>query len=63
MARKLIGGNSMETIIYRGNQIRNENGKFTAYVMNRYCELEEYTCDTLVEAKAVIDYHIKGQKK
>ena len=53
----------METIIYRGNQIRNENGKFTAYVMNRYCELEEYTCDTLVEAKAVIDYHIKGQKK
>ena len=49
----------METIIYRGNQIRKENGKFTAYVLNRYCELEEYHRNTLDEAKEAIDNHLK----
>lgn len=56
--------NNPEVIIYRGNQIHKwKDGTFTAYVMDRYGDIEDYTRDTLEEAKAVIDRHIKGQKR
>lgn len=50
---------AMEVIIYRGNQIHAwSNGKFSAYIMDRYGDIEEYTKDTLEEAKQVIDKHV-----
>lgn len=50
---------AMEVIIYRGNQIHAwNNGKFSAYIMDRYGDIEEYTKDTLEEAKQVIDKHV-----
>ena len=53
-----------EVIIYRGNQIHKWNdGTFTAYVMDRYGDIEDYTRKTLEEAKAVIDNHMKGRKE
>lgn len=55
--------NNPEVIIYRGNQIHKWNdGTFTAYVMDRYGDIEDYTRDTLEEAKAVIDRHLKGKR-
>lgn len=52
-------GIAMEVIIYRGNQIHAwGNGKFSAYIMDRYGDIEEYTKDTLEEAKQVIDKHV-----
>ena len=56
--------NNPEVIIYRGNQIHKWNdGTFTAYVMDRYGDIEDYTRKTLEEAKAVIDNHMKGRKE
>lgn len=52
-----------KTIIYRGNQIREwSDGTYSAYVMDRYEDIEEITKPTLEEAKKVIDNHIKGEK-
>ena len=49
----------MEVIIYKGNQIHAwKNGKFSAYIMDRYGDMEEYTRDTLDEAKEVIDKYV-----
>ena len=49
----------MEVIIYKGNQIHAwKNGKFSAYIIDRYGDMEEYTRDTLEEAKEVIDKHV-----
>lgn len=49
----------MEVIIYKGNQIHAwKNGKFSAYIMDRYGDIEEYTKDTLEEAKEIIDKHV-----
>lgn len=53
-----------EVIIYRGNQIHKWGEDcYIAYVMDRYGDIEDYTRETLEDAKAVIDRHIKGQRK
>lgn len=52
-----------EIIIYRGNQIHKlSEDCYIAYVMDRYGDIEDYAKETLEEAKAVIDRHIKGQR-
>lgn len=55
----------METIIYRGNQIHHylKEGIYIAYVMDRYGDIQDYERNTLEEAQAVIDRHIRGQKR
>lgn len=51
-----------EVIIYRGNQIHKINDNcYIAYVMDRYGDIEDYQRNTLNEAKAVIDRHLKGR--
>ena len=52
----------MEVIIYKGNQIHAwKDGKFSAYIMDRYGDIEEYTRNTLDEAKKVIDDHVRSR--
>lgn len=50
----------METIIYKGNQIRKwDDGTFSAYIIDRYGDIEEVNCNTLEEAQRVIENHVK----
>jgi len=55
----------METIIYKGNQIRKwSDGTFSAYIaFNNYEDIEEVNCSTLEKAQEVIDKHMKGQEE
>ena len=53
----------METIIYKGNQIRKwSDGTFSAYIaFNNYEDIEEVNCSTLEKAQEVIDKHMEGK--
>lgn len=49
----------MKTIVYRGNQIHlYDDGSASAFVLDRYDDIEEIPCDSLEKAKKAIDRHM-----
>jgi len=49
----------MKTIVYRGNQIHlYDDGSASAFVLDRYDDIEEIPCDSLEQARNAIDRHM-----
>lgn len=49
----------MKVVIYRGNQIHvYDDGSASAFVMDRYEDIEEIPCDSLEQARDAIDRHM-----